>query len=37
MTLKKWYQKLKEEALGCTQWRNCFGGGYRPVARQAIE
>jgi hypothetical protein len=31
MTLRKWYQKLKEEALGCTLWRNCSGRDYRQV------
>jgi hypothetical protein len=23
--------KLKGEALDCTLWRTCFGGGYGPV------
>jgi hypothetical protein len=29
--------KLKEKALDRTLWRTCFGKGYGPVVRQAIE
>ena len=28
---------LKEDALDRTMWRNCFGGGFGPVARQNTE
>jgi hypothetical protein len=31
------YWKLKEEALGRTQWRPRFGRGYGPVVRQTTE
>ena len=31
------YCHLKEEALNCTMWRNCFGGGIAPVIRQTAE
>jgi hypothetical protein len=34
---KRRYWKLKEEALDLTQWRTCFGRGYRPVVRQTAE
>jgi len=26
--------KKKEEALDCTLWRTCFGGGYGPVVNR---
>jgi hypothetical protein len=29
--------KLKEEALGRTLWRTCFGRGYGPVVRQTTQ
>jgi hypothetical protein len=29
--------KLKEAAVDRTQWRICFGRGYRPVVRQTTE
>jgi len=31
---KRMYLNLKEEALDPTVWRNRFGTGYEPVARQ---
>ena len=31
------YSHLKEEALDCTMWKNCFGGGFGPVVRQNTE
>jgi hypothetical protein len=31
------YCHLKEETLDHTMWRNCFGGGFRPVVRQTAE
>ena len=31
------YCHLKDEALDCTMWRNCFGGGFGPVVRQNTE
>jgi hypothetical protein len=34
---KRQYWKLKEEALGCTLWRTCFGRDYRPVVRQTAD
>jgi hypothetical protein len=30
------YWNLKEAALDCTVWRNCFAGGYGPVARETM-
>ena len=34
---RKGYFHLKEEALDRTVWRNRFGGGFGPVARQNTE
>jgi hypothetical protein len=31
---RRGYCHLKEEALDRTMWRNRFGGGFEPVARQ---
>ena len=31
------YSHLKEEVLDRTMWRNRFGGGFEPVARQNTE
>jgi len=29
-----WYSNLKEDVLGRTMWRACFGRGFGPVARK---
>jgi hypothetical protein len=34
---RKWYWKLKEEALDRTSWRIGFGRGYKPVVRETTE
>ena len=34
---RRGYSYLKEEALDRTMWRNRFGGGFGPVARQNTE
>jgi hypothetical protein len=34
---KRIYWKLKDEALGRTLWRTCFGRGYGPVETQTTE
>ena len=34
---RRGYSHLKEEALDRTMWRNRFGGGFEPVARQNTE
>ena len=34
---RRGYSHLKEEALDRTMWRNHFGGGFGPVARQNTE
>jgi hypothetical protein len=31
------YSHLKEEALGHTMWRACFGRGFGPVVRQTTK
>jgi hypothetical protein len=32
---KRGYSHLKEEALGRTMWRACFGRGFGPAVRQS--
>jgi hypothetical protein len=34
---KRGYTHLKEESLYRTMWRNRFGGGFEPAARQNTE
>jgi hypothetical protein len=34
---RRGYSYLKEEALDCTMWRACFGGGFGPVVRQTAK
>jgi hypothetical protein len=34
---RRGYWKLKEEALGGTLWRTCFGRGSGPVIKQTID
>jgi hypothetical protein len=34
---RRGYSHLKEEALECTMWRNCFGRGIGPVIRQITD
>jgi len=34
---RRGYSHLKEEVLDRTMWRNRFGGGFEPVARQNTE
>jgi hypothetical protein len=34
---RRGHSHLKEEALDCTMWRNCFRGGFEPVVRQNTE
>jgi hypothetical protein len=37
LTDRRWYWKLKEEALDCTFWITGFGRGYGPVVRQTAQ
>jgi hypothetical protein len=34
---RRGYSHLKEEALDCTMWRNCFGRDFGPVVRRNNE
>ena len=34
---RRGYCQLKEEALDCTVWRNCFGRGFGPVVCQITD
>jgi hypothetical protein len=34
---RRGHSHLKEEALDCTMWRNCFGRGVGPVVTQITE
>ena len=34
---RRGYSHLKEEAVGHTMWRACFGKGFRPVIRQTTK
>ena len=34
---RRGYSHLKEEALDCTMWRDCFGRVFGPVVRQTAE
>ena len=34
---RRGYSHLKEETLDHTTWRNSFGGGFGPLARQNTE
>jgi hypothetical protein len=34
---RRWYSRLKEEALGRTMWRARFGRGFGPVVRQTTK
>jgi hypothetical protein len=34
---RRGYSHLREEALDCTMWRNCFGRGVGPVIRLLNE
>jgi hypothetical protein len=34
---RRGFSHLKDEALDCSMWRACFGGGFGPVVSQTIK